>query len=122
MGADQERGVDYVYAERDQPAMRDLPDSQRLAFGQALAMLQRRESAASIPLWKPLHAFGSGVGELKHSRWRVVLSIEADPDTIWIVCVFRKDSKSGSKMPKKHTQLIQASLKRLDGRLMPPSH
>lgn len=121
MGNDQDRDVDYVHAERDQPAMRALPGPTRQAVGESLSMLQRREPAVDVPHWKPLHNFGSGVGELKHGKWRVVLSIAAHPDVIWIVCVFPKDSKSGSKMTKQHTQLIESSLKRLGVLLRRPS-
>jgi len=122
MRSDQEREVDYVHEAEDRPAMRGLPDRARMAFGQSIAMLQWREPPENVPLWKPLHNFGPGVGELKRGDWRVVLSIEVDPKTIWIVCVFKKDSKSGSKMPKVHTEMIEARLKRLTRRLQSGPH
>lgn len=122
MHSEQERGVDWAYEEEDQPVLRGLPDRTRQAFGHSISMLQFRERPENVPLWKRLHGFGPGVGELKSGGWRVVLSIEIDPKTIWIVCVFKKDSKSGSKMPKTHKQMIEARLGRLASRLQPTRH
>jgi len=113
-----ERNVDYVDEIEDKPIMRRLPDGTRTAFGQDLRRLQQGKKATQL---RPLRGFGSGVGELKRGDWRVVLSTIADPRTIWIVCVFKKEAKRGSKMTKKHETLIGSRIARLASILEAPT-
>jgi phage-related protein len=116
------RKVDYVHEERDKPILRErVPKGTRNSFGEDLHRLQLGETPESLSSWRPLTAFGRGVGELKRGPWRLVLSTVVDTEIVWIVCVFRKDAKAGRAMRQEHRRLIESSLTRLASRLPPAS-
>lgn len=117
----EKRTVEYVDVKRDQRILKQLPDATRAAIGEELTRLQRGDDTSQLLQYRPLTGFGPGVGELKRGPWRVVLSTSADPTTVWIVCVFKKDSPSGSTMPKKHRKLIESSLDRLSAHITKPN-
>ena len=115
-----QRNVAFVDEERDRPILKALPHGTRIAIGREIRRLQNGQRAADLQQWRPLTEFGKGVGELKRGPWRIVLSTVADVLNIWIVCAFRKEAKSGSKMTKKHRTLIEGSLERLHAHLDAP--
>ncbi len=116
-----DRKVEYVDEDRDGPTLRALPKGMRVSIGKDLRRLQNGDPAEKLQQCRPLTEFGKGVVELKRGAWRIVLSTVVDLVRIWIVCVFRKNSREGDKMRKEHRTLIEASLKKLTGWLEPPS-
>jgi hypothetical protein len=103
------RDIDFVHI-GDRAHLAGLGKGARKALGEDLRRLQRREPALQF---KPLQGFGKGVGELVRGGTRVVVSLSDDPCSIWIVCVFDKDSSAGAKMKKEHKDLIESRLKGL---------
>jgi len=65
---------------------------------------------------KPMKGLGSGIFEValawRGNAYRAVYAVQLGHD-IWVVHVFQKKSKTGSKTPKQETDLIEARLKRL---------
>ena len=107
------RPIQFV-DDADQHFLRNLPSGTRKAIAEELRRMQRREPPLQF---RPLKQFGSGVGELKRGGVRVVVSMTADPNAIWIVCSFDKDSSAGAKMKKEHKDQIEAALRRLRQRI-----
>jgi phage-related protein len=82
--------------------------------GQALFEAQKGGRHSSV---KPLSGYGDAsvlevVSDYSGDTFRVVYTVRW-PEQIYVLHVFQKKSKSGSKTPKREMDLIDARLKRL---------
>lgn len=87
------------------------PPNVKRVFGFALRAVQNGEMP---PIAKPLKGLGAGVLELVHeadkNAYRVVYALRIGAN-VYVIDVFKKKSKTGSKTPKNVKNRIEARLK-----------
>jgi phage-related protein len=87
------------------------PASVKRVFGFALRAVQNGEMP---PIAKPLKGLGAGVLELVHeadkNAYRVVYALRIGVN-VYVIDVFKKKSKTGSKTPKNVKSRIEARFK-----------
>ena len=99
--------VEWLGSARDD--LRDLPDEVQDFFGYALFLAQTGDKHFSA---KPLKGFpGAGVLEVVHqqdkSAYRAVYTVRF-AETVYVLHVFQKKSKSGIATPAEEMRVVQA--------------
>lgn len=97
-------------------ALRDFQKFPEGAKSVLLGALTIAAEGGKADIAKPLHGFGSGVLEIalafRGDAFRVVYAVQL-ADEIWVIHVFQKKSKQGTKTPKHEIDLVKDRLKRL---------